>query len=125
MPLGILYLAAAIDGAGFDVVVRDLNRQELCASDWAQIKSGEIGVVGISFLAYARSQGYRLARKIKAANPQAYVIAGGVFPQAIPDGIIERHPFDAVVLGEGERAMIRIIEQLQSGGGVADIPGLY
>lgn len=125
MPLGLLYLAASLENAGHDVIVRDLNRQEICPADWAQIKSSEIRVVGISFLAYARAQGYELAQKIKAVNPHTYIVAGGVFPQAIPDGIIERHPFDAVVLGEGERAMIQIVEQLQSGGTTEHIPGLY
>lgn len=125
MPLGILYLASSLENAGHDVVVRDLNRQEICPADWEQIKSAEIRFVGISFLAYARSEGFRLAKKIKALNPHAYIIAGGVFPQALPDGLIERYPFDAVVLGEGERAIIQILDSIASGAGTEGIPGIY
>lgn len=125
MPLGLLYLAAVLEEAGTDVIVRDLNRQDISPAVWAQIKSGEIKMVGISFLSYARTDGYKLAKQIKKMNPDIYMIAGGVFPATCAEAITEKYPFDAIIVGEGERAIVELANAVETGASTQDISGLY
>lgn len=63
-----------------------------------------------------------LAGALKRAWPDVPLIAGGYHASALPtDVVFEGSPFDAVVVGEGERPMAKLIETLL-GGGRIDTP---
>ncbi len=58
-----------------------------------------------------------LARFLKQHYPDTPLITGGYHASALPgDVIYDGSPFDAVVVGEGERPMRKIVEQLLGGG---------
>lgn len=60
-----------------------------------------------------------LARFLKASLPDVPLVAGGYHASALPgDLVFEGSPFDAVVVGEGELPMRKLVEGLLGGGGI-------
>ena len=48
--------------------------------------------------------------------PRALIVAGGYHASACPEDIVyDSSPFDAAVVGEGERPLVRLIESVQGG----------
>ena len=110
MPLGLLYVAAALEKANHTVVLRDLNWQEIEDDIWNEIKTGEIQVVGISMLSMVRSAGYDLCKKIKEINPKVKTVIGGIHATAVGKNIVEKLWYvDACVSGEGESSFAELI----------------
>lgn len=66
-------------------------------------------VVGISATSPQMKHGLFLSAKIKKQNPKCCVVFGGVHPSALPEETLENNNVDAVVLGEGERAIIEVV----------------
>lgn len=106
-PLGILYLAAAIEQANCEVEVVDLRMTENYLA-----KLPEANVYGIS----ARTPDYKtavvLAKRIKEEFGKP-VILGGVHGTAVPDEIDS--VFNSIILGEGELAILDYLNDLRSG----------
>lgn len=125
LPLGLLYIAAALESDNKAVVVRDMNRQEIEGELWAQIRTGEIGMVGITMLSYIRAEAYSLIRLIKEINPNVLIVVGGIFAIAFPEKLLERHPIDVIVVGEGEQAAIELARYVETGEGLKEITGIY
>ena len=64
-PMGLLYMAGALESFGYDVIIRDLNRQPIEPALVNEIRSGAISMVGISMLSYVRKEPYELIGLIK------------------------------------------------------------
>ncbi len=113
-PLGLAYIAAVCEEAGFSVEILDLNiqREGLAKS------ITDAGIVGVSF--YTHNYDRALSVLEKAKKKGKNVIAGGphatpLYKEALADG------FDIVVRGEGEYP---ILELLKRDGDPAGIKGL-
>jgi anaerobic magnesium-protoporphyrin IX monomethyl ester cyclase len=107
-PLGILYLAAAIRDAGFDVSVTDLRtlpRKECLA----HVPAADVYGIGATTLDYKTA--VSLAEEIAQFGKP--IILGGVHGTAVPETI--GRVFDSVVRGEGEHAVLDLLYDLQAG----------
>lgn len=81
-------------------------------------------VVGLSCYLWSMELSLAVARALKAARPQVVIILGG--PQVPPDAgpFLAAHPYvDALCHGEGERALLALLEGGDRGGW-AGIPGV-
>jgi anaerobic magnesium-protoporphyrin IX monomethyl ester cyclase len=101
-PLGLLYIAANLEKNGYQVCVNDLSG--IKKSDW---KIGLADVYGIAMYAPTMDISEEIARKCKEINPSSKTVAGGAHPTAIPSEI--RSIFDSVIVGEGEAAMVDLV----------------
>ncbi len=102
-PLGLLYIAANLEKAGYNVRVNDLSG--IPERDW-EIEQADI--YGTTIYAPTIAISEKIAKICKKKNPSAIVVAGGAHPTATPkemDSI-----FDVVVVGEGDEAMVQIAE---------------
>ncbi|MGD8397516.1 MAG: radical SAM protein [Anaerolineae bacterium] len=109
-PLGLLYLAAVLRDAGHEVrlaVAADKDPVAV-ARDW------QPDVLGYSV--YTGSQIYYrdLNLRIRQAAPGAISVFGGPHPTYFPE-FVEEPGVDAVCLGEGEGAMLDLVEALAEG----------
>lgn len=110
-PLGILYLAAALEKAGYRVTLVDLR--DIDKSGWLErIPQADIYGIGATSLEY--NIAVELARKIKQ-HREGIIVLGGIHPTVVNtsslDGI-----FDVIVQGEGELAMLELLSDYQKGG---------
>lgn len=103
--LGILYVASYVKSRGYAVEVCDLSG---ISEDAWQIPIGTIyGVTGTSpQLIYMQ----RIVELIKARQPEALVVVGGVHATTSPFNSLLYTRADICVVGEGEFAMVEILE---------------
>lgn len=124
MPLGLLYIAAVLEEAGNDVVLRDLNRQSVEKEILDEVKNGTIQMVGITMLSCIRSEGYSLIKTFRALNPRVKIVIGGIHAMPFPERLIEKYPLDACVIGEGERTIVELAAAWENQNGIADVAGI-
>ncbi|MFH1776081.1 MAG: radical SAM protein [Candidatus Omnitrophota bacterium] len=68
-------------------------------------------IVGVSATSPQMKHGLSISREIKKQNPKCVVVFGGVHPSALPQQTLENDCIDALVLGEGERAIVEIVAE--------------
>lgn len=107
LPLGLLYIATFLRAHGYDAQVTDLT--SVPESEWMQ-RIPPADVYGMTIYTPTYSTALRLARKLRAINPAARYIAGGPHPSALPQEV--NNVFDFVIVGEGEAAMLALVETL-------------
>lgn len=124
-PLGILYLGAALLRAGHDVEFLDgsfmshddiICRVDASRPDFAGIYSTTFGWPGA----------VRTAAAIKAIDDRILTCVGGPYPTAVREECLGGgcDAVDAVVVGEGEYAVVEILDCLRAGRGLAGVPGV-
>ncbi len=126
-PLGLLYLAATARDAGYDVAVFDAMFETGDDAFRAALARHRPAVVGIAALATVRPAALRLAGIAKAAG--ALVILGGADPTGRPEVYLRDRVVDVVVVGEGERTFVELLNRLRGAGWrsdatLDDLPGL-
>jgi anaerobic magnesium-protoporphyrin IX monomethyl ester cyclase len=66
-----------------------------------------------------------VAREIKRIAPDLPVLAGGHHPTLSPDDTIEEPSFDMLIIGEGEKPMVILLDTMAAGGSLDEVPGLW
>jgi B12 binding domain/Radical SAM superfamily len=89
------------------------------------IRRASPDVIGIScmFTPYYETA-YRAARLARELVPNAVILLGGSHPTVAYRHAVEEAAFDAIVLGEGERKFLRLLDCLESGVPITSVPGV-
>src|ERR1035437_1882802 len=67
----------------------------------------------------------QIARAVRAAVPQAWIVYGGVYPTYHWLEIMEQEPgFDFIVRGEGEETVVRLVATLEQKQALKKVPGI-
>ena len=120
-PLGLEYIGAALLRAGHEVTVADL-RFGPGTHNW--VRRTRPRLVGISCLhALEYDAVIELAREVRRAAPDAFIIVGGHAAAAYP-APLETPEMDAVCLEDGEELLPLLVRVLEIGGSAAEVPGL-
>ena len=109
-PLGILYLAAAARDAGHQVALIDAKAEGLDLE--TILKRTEFSapeVVGISGFANEWESFEQMGTAIKQRMPNVHLIGGGPYATSFPEEVLERAPFDYLVVGEGEITFLELL----------------
>jgi len=102
--LGPLYVAAAARAGGYEVQVADL-----CGlpEEYWYIPKGDIYALSITSPQHIYAE--KVVKLLRKREPQCYIIAGGFHPTVLPNRVLELG-VNQVVRGEGEEAIIQILE---------------
>ena len=76
-------------------------------------------IVGFGCTSPQYKQGLNLAKQIKTSNN--YIVFGGIHPSALPDMVLQEPCIDAVVIGEGEKAMLKLVGDVAQGRGTSKL----
>lgn len=107
-PLGILYLGAVLEHSGYKVTIVDLSNNE-----------ADINLIPrASFIGFTATTGEiedarMLSHKVKARDPKCLTLIGGAHASLMPENV--KRDFDVVVIGEGEKAVVRICNEQITG----------
>jgi len=71
-------------------------------------------IVGVSATSPQMKHGLFLCAEIKKHSPKCLIIFGGIHPSALPQDTLENEIVDVVVTGEGERAIIEVINNRET-----------
>jgi len=115
-PLGLAYLAAALEKGGFfvriiDGFVEDVNISEIISS--------HPDIIGLTATTPTFNSALSIARKIKEGLPSAVIILGGAHITAMPLEAMADGAFDIGVIGEGEETVVELVSLRATGGSEA------
>jgi hopanoid C-3 methylase len=120
-PLGLEYVAAALRRASLEPILHDERHVRLTRS---RIRAARARVVAISCmhaLEYDRVR--EVARAVRRAAPEAFIIVGGHSAAACPEPL-EAPEIDAICTADGEEVAPALCDALASGRPLEDVPGL-
>lgn len=125
MPLGLAYLAAALDAAGIGVTVVDAWAEGLTLEALAEKvarRPPDFTAVTMTSPAYASAM--RTIDRIRSCST-APIIVGGPHPSALPEQCLQDNPnIDFVVIGEGEATLLELVTALAGGEDLKSIRGI-
>lgn len=99
-PLGLGYLSSYLQRHGLETELHHLAGREEPDPDV------RADVIGIGFTTPQLPGALRIMEQLRKTNPDALFVAGGVHATACPQQMLAAG-FDTVVVGEGERALLR------------------
>lgn len=126
-PLGLAYVGAALEKAGFQVEILDNYLLKKPIEEVkAIIKNLQPEIVGITCGSATYQRCIETAHAAKEAEPKCKVVVGGWHASYMPETLLDHSEVDYVVVGEGEQAMTELTT-LITGGNVKSpitIPGV-
>jgi radical SAM superfamily enzyme YgiQ (UPF0313 family) len=135
LPLGLVSVATATKAAGHEVEVLDLlSSQEPLSQVREAIGRFQPEVIGIAVrniddqsMADTKFMLAEVLDVVAAcrANSRAPIILGGAGYSIFPESVLAYLGADAGIQGEGDTAFPQLLEKLQQGARLADIPGIY
>lgn len=124
--LGLLHLAAVAREHGYDVSIIESDVEGLDERAVAErIAARKPRYVGITLFTVGVWSASLIARALREALPDVTVIIGGPHVSSMGRETLERFPeFDVAVVGEGEWALLELLDALEQGASLAGIAGL-
>jgi anaerobic magnesium-protoporphyrin IX monomethyl ester cyclase len=127
-PLGLAYVAAALEKADFQVEILDNYNLKKSAEDIKhEIKRLEPEIVGITCGSVTYRRCIETAKVVKEALPSCRIVIGGWHPSYMPESLLQHPEVDYLVMGEGERAMVELANNIRKGedkSAIANISGI-
>jgi anaerobic magnesium-protoporphyrin IX monomethyl ester cyclase len=116
-PLGLAYVAAALEKSGFQVEVLDNYLLKKPIDEVKQmVRRLNPEIVGITCSSVTYQRCIETAKAVKEALPSCKVVVGGWHPSYVPDSMLQHPDIDYAVMGEGERAMVELATHITKGG---------
>ena len=104
--------------------VRD-NETDLFEDLTRLLESFRPNIVGVSLLESTVGLALPLLEHVKRWNPEAFIIAGGVFATFSPEFTLGQPCIDAICVGEGELPLLQLCERLEQGAAIDSIQGVW
>ncbi|MFH0924033.1 MAG: radical SAM protein [bacterium] len=90
-----------------------------------QVNEKKPDIVGFSVFTFNYQRSLALAREIKKKNNKVPIIFGGIHPTSVPELVIEEDCVDIVCIGEGEYALLELLQNINSGESKTNIKNLW
>jgi radical SAM superfamily enzyme YgiQ (UPF0313 family) len=111
VPLGLAYLASSLIKEGFENVRVD----NLAGLGIDNIKLDYADIYGVTYMSAARDGVKRTVDYIRERYPNSKIILGGPHPSVDPLETYESMKPDFVVIGEGEKLLPRLVNEIYNG----------
>ena len=121
-PLGLAYVAGALEKAGFQVQVLDNYHLQKSAEEIKiEINRIKPEIVGITCGSVTYQRCIETAKAVKEALPSCKVVVGGWHPTYMPESLLQHPEVDYLVMGEGEQAMVELANSITKGEDKSDV----
>jgi radical SAM superfamily enzyme YgiQ (UPF0313 family) len=120
-PLGLEYVAAALEARGHRATVVDLRFGGSVERALARFRPAVVGVACMHSLEIDDS--LDVARSVRRAAPDVFILLGGHSAAAFP-GPLECPEVNAIAVGEGERVAPDVVGAVALGRSLREVPGL-
>jgi anaerobic magnesium-protoporphyrin IX monomethyl ester cyclase len=112
-PIGLMYVASALEKAGFNVQMLDNYLMNKPLSEVKQlITSLNPMMVGMTCGSATYARCVETAKAVKEAKPDCTVVVGGWHASYLPETLLSHPEIDYVIIGEGERAITQLATAL-------------
>lgn len=115
-PLGLAFVAASLEKAGYQVAILDnYNLKKPIEEVKKELKRLGPEIVGITCGSVTYRRCIETAQAIKEVLPSCKVVIGGWQPTYMPESLLQYPEIDYLVMGEGEQAMVQLADSLAEG----------
>ena len=125
-PLGLGYVASQLEKYGHVVEIIDLEVQPELMTRLPEILSEKSpDIVGFYTMTWTFQQVDKISREIKTRIPDTVLVMGGPNVCSFPKESLEYSIFDYAVVGEGEKTIIELMDNIEDrGAGIDSIKGV-
>ena len=125
LPLGLLAIGSVLKRAGHQVKILDLRISNSPDEELDSVMSSfDPKVVGIGVMTIECKYGFVDAAKVKEINPEVTVVFGGPHCSHEPRFILNDPNVDLMVSGEGDLTIVELINALEQGKDIENVPGI-
>ena len=135
LPLGLCYVAEALEAAGHSVRLLDLCfERDTAAAIARSLRGFRPGLIGVGIrnldnCDYWRPKNFvpdarRIVEECRVASPGTPVVIGGSAVGVLPAGLLKATGADYAVAGDGERAAPALARALEQGGDPRSLAGV-
>jgi radical SAM superfamily enzyme YgiQ (UPF0313 family) len=125
IPLGIGYLAAVLEKAGYPVDVIDCQALKFTPEQFrAELSKRNPDVVGITATTLTYKSAAEMAKIAKEVNPKCTTMIGGSHVSFWDENALKEYPqFDIIVRKEGENTIVELMQRIEVGKPYYDVVG--
>lgn len=123
-PLGLLYVAAALEQGEVDVRVHDLGFDPERTELRRLLEEWKPEIAGITCTTPLYPHAKSVAHLVKTLLPQSWVVMGGIHPSVVGRSILEDSAADMVAVGEGEELMPALVRAYPDRQAACRTPGV-
>lgn len=125
-PLGLAYVAAALEKEGYAVKILDAAAEGFHQEDiFRKIRQDRYDIIGITMLTPMFKCSIETVKTAKQARSGVKIVVGGVHPTVLPLETLKDNPqIDFIVIGEGEITVVELIKALENNGDLKKIAGI-
>jgi len=125
LPLGLLAIGSVLKRAGHQIKILDLRISNFPDEELDSVMSSfNPQVVGIGVMTIECKYGFVDAAKVKEINPEVTIIFGGPHCSHEPRFILNNPNVDLMVSGEGDLTIVELINALEQGKDIENVPGI-
>ena len=124
LPLELLQIASGPIADGYEVVMIDAMVEPDYMKKVLEACEDALLFASSCILGYQVYDGFLVAQAVKEKYPNLPCIWGGWFPSVTPQMYLDGGIADAVCIGQGELTFRDVVRTIDSGGDLADVPGL-
>lgn len=124
-PIGLSYIASAIERAGFDFELVDLDAHRRTDEELKKLlEEKDFDVVALGCIV----TGYHIVKKItkmvREVKKDAKIIVGNSVADSITDIILNKTEADIAVIGEGDITIVELLDALENSKPLEDVKGI-
>ena len=125
-PLGLAYIATALERNGYIVNIIDANAERLsCEETVSRILEFKADLAGFSAVTPTIGICHQIAGKLKKKNNNILILTGGIHATSLPEETLrDCLNFDFLIRGEGEFALVELLGALNNNTALDNIKGL-
>ena len=124
-PLGLAYIAAVLEQAGHRVTITDCPVEGMRLGDLSLVaRQLWPDLVGITATTPYWDQAQATGEVLRRVLPDRHLVLGGPHLNANPGLLLENLEYSLGVRGEGDFAMLEIVQAVESGADPAEVPGV-
>lgn len=123
-PYGIFLLQAVLRGAGHEAIVADLIADGSNSIKPYEKELEDCGLVGIASTSMSWPTARDVITQVRQLRPKVPLVVGGIHPTMFDYYLLQTFPIDFVVRGEGELALVKLCEVIESDGEFGSVPNL-
>jgi radical SAM superfamily enzyme YgiQ (UPF0313 family) len=122
--LGALYLISYLRERVKDIEVFYLDVHMDLEEHLRQLATIKPDLYGLSFSVMREKDAFKTITAVRDKFPQLPIVCGGPYPTVLAEKILEEHPVDICVIGEGEVTMAELTEAIKEKRPLDDIAGI-
>lgn len=124
-PLGLMYVGAALQEAGHHVEVIDMDVLNLSKEGYfRELKERNYNYLCAGGMITAWNFIVQTANLLKEIKPHVKMIVGGGIVNSTPKSLVSHSKVDVGVIGDGEEAIIDIINTIENGQSLSQVAGI-